>query len=85
MAKNCKLIQETHRSMVYGALMGIVKNNKLWRHSNIDRRYSRFVDEDSKEAVMTMIEELLRTVDEIDEMVTQENAEENTMDILKKS
>ncbi len=82
MAKNYKLAQEANRGTVYGAMLEITKNPRLWRSSPVGREYCHFTDE-GKEVIADLMQDILRTVDALDRKVVDQRAKEITIDILK--
>ena len=82
MAKNSKLAQEANKGTVYGAMLEITKNPRLWRSSPVGREYCHFTEE-GREVITDLMQDLLRTVDAIDRRVVDQRAKEITMDILK--
>jgi hypothetical protein len=82
LAKNYKLAQEANRGTVYGAMLEITKNPRLWRSSPVGREYCHFTDE-GKEVIADLMQDILRTVDALDRKVVDQRAKEITIDILK--
>ena len=83
LAKNYKLAQEANKDVVYGALLGITKNPKLWRHSPVGREYSHLTVE-GKEVIADLMQDLLRTIDILDQKVVEQKAREVVWSELKK-
>ena len=83
LAKNYKLAQEANKDVVYGALLGITKNPKLWRHSDVGREYCYLTNE-GKEVIVELLEDLLRTMDETEHKVIEQKAKEVVWRELKK-
>ena len=82
LAKNYKLAQDANRSTVYGAMLEITKNPRLWRHSSVGREYSHFTDE-GREVIADLMQDILRTVDVLERKALDQRAKEITFDILK--
>ena len=82
MAKNYKLAQEANKGTVYGAMLEITKNPRLWRSSPVGREYCHFTDE-GKEVIVDLMQDLLRTVDAIDRKVLDQRAKDIVFDTLK--
>jgi hypothetical protein len=80
--KNYKLAQEANRGTVYGAMLEITKNPRLWRSSPVGREYCHFTDE-GREVIADLMQDILRTVDALDRKVVDQRAKEITIDILK--
>lgn len=81
-AKNYKLAQEANKSVVYGAMLEITKNPRLWRSSPVGREYCHFTDE-GREVIADLMQDILRTVDVLEKRAVDQRAKEITMDILK--
>ena len=84
MAKNYKLAQEANKGTVYGAMLEITKNPRLWRSSPVGREYCHFTDE-GKEVIVDLMQDLLRTVDALDRKVLDQRAKDIVFDTLKGS
>ena len=82
MAKNYKLAQEANRGTVYGAMLEITKNPRLWRSSPVGREYCHFTDE-GREVIADLMQDILRTVDVLEKRAVDQRAKEITFDILK--
>lgn len=82
LAKNYKLAQEANKGTVYGAMLEITKNPRLWRSSPVGREYCHFTDE-GREVIADLMQDILRTVDVLEKKVLDQRAKEITMDILK--
>ena len=82
LAKNYKLAQEANKGTVYGAMLEITKNPRLWRSSPVGREYCHFTDE-GKEVIVDLMQDLLRTVDAIDRKVLDQRAKDIVFDTLK--
>ena len=82
MAKNYKLAQEANKGTVYGAMLEITKNPRLWRSSPVGREYCHFTEE-GREVITDLMQDLLRTVDAIDRRVVDQRAKEITIEALK--
>ena len=81
-AKNYKLAQEANRGTVYGAMLEITKNPRLWRSSPVGREYCHFTEE-GREVIADLMQDILRTVDVLEKRAVDQRAKEITMDILK--
>lgn len=82
MAKNFKLAQDANRSVVYGAMLEITKNPRLWRSSPVGREYCHLTEE-GREVIVDLMQDLLRTVDILEKKAIDQRAKEITFDILK--
>jgi hypothetical protein len=82
MTKNYKLAQEANKGTVYGAMLEITKNPRLWRSSPVGREYCHLTEE-GREVIVDLMQDLLRTVDVLDRKVVDQRAKDITFDILK--
>ena len=71
-----------NKDIVYGALLELAKNKQVYYHSTVDPRYSHFT-EDGKEAIIAVIEEMFRSLKEIELEEIKEQAKKQTMDALR--
>ena len=83
MAKNYKLAQLADKDKVYGALKEFTHNPKFWRSSDVGREYCHLTDE-GKDIIIDMMEDILRTVDELDRKAVEQKAKEVVWSELKK-
>ena len=82
LAKNYKLAQEANKGTVYGAMLEITKNPRLWRSSPVGREYCHLTEE-GREVIADLMQDLLRTVDVLEKKAIDQRAKEITFDILK--
>jgi hypothetical protein len=82
LAKNYKLAQDANRSVVYGAMVEITKNPRLWYHSSVGREYCHFTEE-GREVIADLMQEILRTVDILEKKALDQRAKEIVFDTLK--
>ena len=82
MAKNYRLAQLADKDAVYGALKEFTRNPKFWRSSSVGREYSHYTDE-GREVIADMMEDILRTIDELDRKATDQRAKELVVETLK--
>ena len=82
MAKNYKLAQDANRSTVYGAMLEITKNPRLWRHSDVGREYCYFTEE-GREVIVDLMQDILRTVDVLERKTLDQRAKDIVFDTLK--
>lgn len=70
------------KDVVYGSLLELSKNKLVWYESSIDSKYSHLTDE-GKEAIIDIIENMFREMQDIEQQVIKETAKQQTMDTLK--
>ena len=82
MAKNYSLLRDADKDKVYGALREVTKNPKLWHSSSVGKEYCHYTPE-GKEAILDMLEGLLRDIDHLDRKVLDQQARQTVWDELK--
>ena len=82
LAKNYKLAQEANKGTVYGAMLEITKNPRLWRSSPVGREYCHFTEE-GREVIVDLMQDLLRTIDVLDRKVLDQRAKDIVFETLK--
>ena len=70
------------KDVVYGSLLELSKNKLVWYESSIDSKYSHLTDE-GKEAIIQVIENMFREMQDIEQQVINETAKQQTLDALK--
>ena len=70
------------KDVVYGSLLELSKNKLVWYESSIDSKYSHLTDE-GKEAIIDIIENMFREMQDIEQQVIKETAKQQTLDALK--
>lgn len=70
------------KDVVYGSLLELSKNKLVWYESSIDPSYSHLTDE-GKEAIIPIVESILREIRVIEQQVINETAKQQTIDALK--
>lgn len=84
MNKKYTRAQQANQSVVYGALLGIIKDPDLWRHSSVSREYSKLTD-NGRMLLVDIMEELMREIDILDTQSLEEKAKELVLETLSKS
>lgn len=82
LTKNYKLAQEANKGTVYGAMLEITKNPRLWRNSSVGREYSHLTEE-GREVIVDLMQDLLRTVAVLERKALDQRAKEIVFDTLK--
>lgn len=82
MEKDYKLAQAANQSVVYNALLGIVKNPKFWKRSIVGRKYCHFTTE-GREVALDMLQDLMRTMDILDQKALDQHAKELVVKTLR--
>lgn len=82
MSNNATLAAHVNKTLVYGALAAITKDEVLWNHSAVDKKYCKLTEE-GIEVIIGVITELLRDIDYCEHALLDERAKEITVEILK--
>ena len=82
MAQKIKLKRSIHKDHVYGTLLELSRNPRIWRESSINPDYSNFTDE-GKEAILDIMGDLFRSIQKMREEELREEAKQQTLDALK--
>jgi hypothetical protein len=82
MARKYDLRRSMHKDMLYGSLLELSQNNKVWHESSVSPEYSHLT-EDGKKAIIHVVEELFRGLQTIHKQEVKEAAMQQTMDSLK--
>lgn len=82
MARKFEIKRSMHKDMIYGALMELVKNSRVWHESSVSPEYSHLT-EDGKNAIVHVVEEMFRGMQTIQRQEIKEEAMRQTMDRLK--
>ncbi len=68
--------------MLYGSLLELSKNQKVWHESSVSPEYSHLTEE-GKDAIIHVVEELFRGLQTIHKQEIKEEAKRQTMESLK--
>jgi acid stress-induced BolA-like protein IbaG/YrbA len=71
-----------HKDMIYGSLMELVKNQRVWHESSVSPEYSHLT-EDGKDAIIHVVEEMFRGMQTIQRQEIKEEAKRQTLESLK--
>jgi acid stress-induced BolA-like protein IbaG/YrbA len=82
MARKFEIKRSMHKDMVYGSLMELVKNQRVWHESSVSPEYSHLT-EDGKNAIIHVVEEMFRGMQTIQRQEIKEEAMRQTMESLK--
>lgn len=84
MNKHYTRAQQANQSVIYGALLGIIKDPNLWGHSSVSKEYSKLTA-NGRMLFIDIMEELMRDIDTLDTLAFEEKAKELVFDTLAKS
>jgi len=71
-----------NKDIVYGALLELSQNPKVWHESSVSAEYSHLT-EDGKDAIIHVIEEMFRGLQTIHRQEVKEEAKLQTLESLK--
>jgi hypothetical protein len=82
MARKFEIRRSMNKDIVYGALMELSQNEKVWHESSVSPEYSHLT-EDGKDAIIHVIEEMFRGLQTIHKQEIKEEAKRQTIKALK--
>jgi len=82
MARKFNLRRSMNKDIVYGALLELSQNKKVWHESTVSPEYSHLTEE-GKEAIIHVIEDMFRGLQTIHNQEVKEEAKRQTMESLK--
>ena len=82
MARKYDIRRSMHKDMLYGSLMELVKNQKVWHESSVSTEYSHLT-EDGKDAIIHVVEEMFRGLQSVHKQEVKEEAKRQTIESLK--
>ena len=82
MARKYDIRRSMHKDMLYGSLLELSKNSKVWHESSVSPEYSHLTEE-GKDAIIHVVEELFRGLQTIHKQEIKEEAKRQTFEALK--
>jgi len=82
MARKFEIKRSMHKDMIYGSLMELVKNQRVWHESSVSPEYSHLT-EDGKAAIVHVVEDMFRGMQTIHNQEVKEEAKRQTLESLK--
>ena len=82
MARKYDIRRSMHKDMLYGSLLELSKNQRVWHESSVSPEYSHLT-EDGKEAIIHVVEEMFRGLQTIHKQEVKEEAKRQTLESLK--
>lgn len=82
MARKFNIRRSMNKDIIYGALLELSQNQKVWHESSVSVEYSHLTDE-GKEAIIHVIEEMFRGLQTIHKQEIHEEAKRQTLESLK--
>ena len=71
-----------NKDIVYGSLLELSQNQRVWHESSVSPEYSKLTDE-GRDAIIHVIEEMFRGLQTIHQMEIKEEAKRQTLESLK--
>jgi hypothetical protein len=82
MAKKYNLRRSMNKDIIYGALLELSQNREVWYESTINPEYSHLTEQ-GREAIIHVVEDMFRGLQEIHNMEIKEEAKRQTLESLK--
>jgi hypothetical protein len=82
MARKFDIRRSMHKDMLYGALLELSQNKRVWHESTVSPEYSHLT-EDGKDAIIHVVEEMFRGLQTIHKQEVKEEAKNQMLDSLK--
>jgi len=82
MARKYNIRRSMHKDMLYGALLELVQNQRVWHESSVSPEYSHLTEE-GKDAIIHIVEEMFRGLQTIHKQEIKEEATKQTTEALK--
>ncbi len=82
MARKYDIRRSMHKDMLYGAMLELAKNQRVWHESTVSAEYSHLT-EDGKDAIIHVVEEMFRGLQTINKEEIKEEAKRQTLEALK--
>ena len=71
-----------NKDIIYGALLELSRNQKVWHESTVAPEYSKLTDE-GREAIIHVVEDMFRGLQIIHNQELKEEAKRQTLEALK--
>jgi hypothetical protein len=71
-----------NKDIVYGALLELSQNQRVWHESSVSPEYSKLTEE-GREAIIHVIEEMFRGLQTIHQLEIKEEAKRQTLEALR--
>ncbi len=82
MARKFDIRRSMHKDMLYGALLELSQNQRVWHESSVSPEYSHLTDQ-GKDAIIHVVEEMFRGLQTIHKQEVKEEAKKQMVDALK--
>lgn len=82
MARKFEIKRSMNKDIIYGSLLELSRNNRVWHESSVSPEYSHLT-EDGKDAIIHVVEEMFRGLQRIHSQEVEEEAKRQTIEALK--
>lgn len=82
MARKFNIRRSMNKDIIYGALLELSQNQKVWHESSVSVEYSHLTEE-GKEAIIHVVEEMFRGLQTIHKLEIADEAKRQTLESLK--
>jgi hypothetical protein len=82
MARKFDIRRAMHKDMLYGALLELSQNARVWHESSVSPEYSHLTEQ-GKDAIIHVVEEMFRGLQTIHKQEVKEEAKKQMLDALK--
>lgn len=82
MAKRFNIRRSMNKDIIYGALLELSQNQRVWQESSVGPEYSKLTEE-GREAIIHVVEEMFRGLQIIHKMEIADEAKRQTLESLK--
>ena len=82
MARKFDIRRSMHKDMLYGAMLELAKNQRVWHESSVSAEYSHLTEE-GKTAIIHVVEEMFRGLQTINKEEIKEEAKRQTLESLR--
>ena len=83
MAKKYEIKRSMNKDIIYGSLMELSRNSRVWYESSVGPEYS-CLTEDGKKAIVHVVEEMFRGLQRIHSEEVKEEAKKQMLEELQK-
>lgn len=81
MGKKFNIRRSMNKDIIYGSLLELSQNQRVWHESSVSPEYSKLTDE-GKEAIIHVVEEMFRGLQTIHKMEIADEAKKQTLESL---
>ena len=82
MGKKFNIRRSMNKDIIYGSLLELSQNQRVWHESSVSPEYSKLTDE-GREAIIHVVEEMFRGLQTIHKMEIADEAKRQTLEALQ--